>query len=89
MRLKRYICSAVVGLAALGASGCNFITKGQLAACQSQNRILAEQNKAQLAEIANLKVHARSVEDQLIHAERLAAQRSSAPEMSARPTERR
>ena len=89
MRLERFICCAGVALAALSASGCSFVTKSQFAACQSQNRILAEQNKAQLAEIENLKFHARRVEDQLIRAEALAAERSSAPEVSARPIERR
>lgn len=54
-------------VAALGACGC--ASKGQIAACQSQNRTLTEQTKAQLAEIENLKIHTRRVEDQLIRAE--------------------
>ena len=37
--------------------------------CQSQNRTLTEQTRAQLAEIENLKIHSRHVEDQLIRAE--------------------
>jgi chemotaxis protein MotB len=45
------------------------VPKGKLEAAQSQNRTLTEQSHAQLAEIENLKVHARSVEDQLIKAE--------------------
>ena len=51
------------------AAGCGYVPKNQLTACQSQNRALAEQTKAQLAEIENLKVHTHSVEDQLIRAE--------------------
>ncbi len=54
-------------LAALASCGC--ASKGQVAACQSQNRSLTEQTKAQLAEIENLKIHTRHVEDQLIRAE--------------------
>lgn len=41
----------------------------QLAAIESQNRVLTEQNRAQLAELENLKAHARSTEDQLRAAE--------------------
>jgi chemotaxis protein MotB len=44
-------------------------TPSQHAAVQSQNRTLTEQSRAQLAEIENLKVHSRSVEDRLIRAE--------------------
>lgn len=36
---------------------------------EAQNRRLGEQSKAQLAEIENLRVHARTVEDQLLQAE--------------------
>jgi chemotaxis protein MotB len=55
--------------AALSLSGCQWVSKGQLTAADSQNRILNEQNKAQLAEIENLKAHNRTVENQLIQAE--------------------
>jgi len=51
------------------ASGCSFVPKAQLAAAESQSRALGEQSRAQLAEIANLKAHARQVEDQLAMAE--------------------
>ncbi len=56
------ICLAVL-------SGCTLAPKGQLTACQTQNRSLSEQAKAQLAEIENLKAHNRTVENQLIQAE--------------------
>ena len=49
--------------------GCSWVPKSQLTACQSQQRTLAEQSRAQLAEIANLKVHARRIENQLIDSE--------------------
>jgi chemotaxis protein MotB len=56
----------------LVAAGCQSNT--QLASLQSQNRVLAEQNRAQLAEIQNLKIHNRHVEDQLIRAEQQLAE---------------
>jgi chemotaxis protein MotB len=56
-------------VAVLAASGCKMVSQSQYAAAQSQNRTLTEQTRAQLAEIENLKVHSRHVEDQLIRAE--------------------
>ncbi len=53
--------------AALAASCQN--TSNRVATLESQNRALSEQSRAQLAEIENLKIHTRNVEDQLIHAE--------------------
>jgi hypothetical protein len=53
-------------MAALACCGC---AHSQVATLQSQNRTLTEQTKAQLAEIENLKIHSRSVEDRLIRAE--------------------
>lgn len=49
--------------------GCAWVPKSQLTAVESQNRALTEQNRAQLAEIENLKSHSRQIEDQLILAE--------------------
>jgi outer membrane protein OmpA-like peptidoglycan-associated protein len=59
-------------LAALSASfcGCGFVPKTQFTSLESQTRILNEQNKAQLAEIANLKAHNQKLEDQLIEVEK-------------------
>lgn len=51
-------------------TGCGFVPKTQFNACESQARILNEQNQAQLAEIANLKAHSRKLEDQLLDAEK-------------------
>jgi len=51
------------------AAGCGFVPQSKYAAAQSQNRVLMEQNRAYVAEIENLKIHTRSVEDQLINAE--------------------
>jgi chemotaxis protein MotB len=53
--------------AALAACGCS--SSGKVAAIESQNRTLSEQTRAQLAEIENLKIHSRTVEDRLIRAE--------------------
>jgi flagellar motor protein MotB len=52
-----------------GASGCQFVPKSQLAACQNQCRLSGEQNKALQAEVANLRAHSRRMEDQLGQAE--------------------
>lgn len=54
---------------AMGLAGCGWVPQSKFSSLESQSRILSEQNKAQLAEIENLKVHARNVEDQLIRAE--------------------
>lgn len=51
------------------ACGCSS-TGGQLGTLQTQNRSLLEQNRAQLAEMENLKAHSRRLEDKLIDAER-------------------
>ena len=51
-----------------GLSGC-LVPQSELTTAQSQNRILAEQSRAQLAEIDNLKAHGRDVENQLIRTE--------------------
>ena len=68
-----YLCRGWLTAAMLASltalPGCQFAPKGQLTACQTQNRSLAEQTKAQLAEIENLKAHNRTVENQLIQAE--------------------
>jgi chemotaxis protein MotB len=56
-------------LAALACGGCGSVAQTQYASVQSQNRALGEQVQAQLAEIENLKLHSRHVEDQLIQAE--------------------
>lgn len=50
-------------------TGCALAPKSQLAAVEAKNRVLVEQNRAQLAEIENLRAHSRQVEDQIILAE--------------------
>ncbi len=58
----------------LASSGCSvLVTKAEFDTVQSQNRVLREQNQAQLAEIANLKVHSTNTEDQLMLAEQRVA----------------
>jgi len=58
----------------LPLTGCGWVPQGKFSALESQARILGEQNKSQMAEIENLKVHARTIEDQLILAERQLAE---------------
>jgi len=54
--------------AACTAAGCS--ASGRKAAeAQAQNRVLTEQNRAQLAEIENLRSHKRRIENRLIEAE--------------------
>ena len=71
----------LLGFTLLMAGGCSS-TGGQLGTLQTQNRSLLEQNRVQLAEIENLKTHARRVEDKLIDAERqlAALERQEPPE---------
>jgi hypothetical protein len=68
---RGYIATLWISLVACGCSS----TGGQLGTLQTQNRSLLEQNRAQLAEMENLKVHARRLEDKLIEAERREAER--------------
>ncbi len=58
----------IVLACACAAPGC--LASGRKATeAQAQNRVLIEQNRAQLAEIENLRSHSRQIEDQLIQAE--------------------
>lgn len=50
--------------------GCMFVPTTELNSAQVQNRVLTEQNKAQLAEIDNLKSHSRTLEDRVIRSEK-------------------
>ncbi|MEI8375703.1 MAG: hypothetical protein WCJ35_23015 [Planctomycetota bacterium] len=58
-------------------AGC-YVPKSQLVNFETTNRVLAEQNRAQLVEIENLKAHSRQTEDQLIRAEQELAARDQA-----------
>jgi chemotaxis protein MotB len=49
--------------------GCLLVPKTDLNASQTQNRALGEQNRAQMAEIENLKAHSRTLEERLIRSE--------------------
>jgi len=50
--------------------GCTVLPVTEWNATQAQNRALAEQNRAQLAEIDNLQAHCRTVEDRLLRDEK-------------------
>jgi chemotaxis protein MotB len=67
MPTSRRAWLVVLGIASV-AWGCQ-ASQSQVATLESQNRALTEQSRAQLAEIENLKIHARGVEDRLIRAE--------------------
>lgn len=62
--LHHKFAGAALGAFILALGGC-VVPQGQFDALQVQNRGLAEQNRAQLAEIENLKIHNRNTEDQL------------------------
>jgi outer membrane protein OmpA-like peptidoglycan-associated protein len=57
-------------LIAVAAPGCGFVPKTQFNTVETQARILNEQSKAQLAEIANLKAHNQKLEDRLLEVEK-------------------
>lgn len=81
MSAATYLASAL--LLCVLCSGCQWAPKGQLTVCETQSRSLAEQSKAQLAEIENLKQHGRELENRLIQSEEelaLAEQRSGLDE---------
>lgn len=60
-----HLLPASLVLATLTAlPGCLGVPRWQLTAYQSQNRALAEQCRAQLAQIENLEIHKRNIEDQ-------------------------
>lgn len=63
------ICWLLSFLSTALLAGCGWVPQSKFSSLESQSRILSEQNKAQLAEIANLKVHTRNIEDQLLRAE--------------------
>jgi len=67
--LPRLVWWGSVFLTCILSCGCAIIPRSELAALRTQNRGLAEQNRAQLAEIENLKIHSRNTEDQLMRTE--------------------
>ena len=68
MKANGWLATALLLTASAALSGC-LVPQSELTTAQSQNRILAEQSRAQLAEIDNLKAHGRDVENQLIRTE--------------------
>ena len=64
-RRTLYLAMLAAGL----ACGCQYLPNGRTAALESQNESLVEQSKAQLAELDNLRVHGRRMEDDLRRAE--------------------
>jgi chemotaxis protein MotB len=62
--MKVFLPLLAVSLVCL--SGCVLASRSDLDAATSRNRVLDEQNRAQLAEIENLKTHSHNTEDQLM-----------------------
>jgi len=67
--MKAFCCVLLAALAVVALPGCMVVPKSDLDASRADNQVLVEQNRAQLAEIQNLKVHSRSLEDRVIHSE--------------------
>jgi len=63
-RPPRTLAALATGLLLPLLTGC-LAPQSRLDALQTQNRALSEQSRAQLAEIENLRIHSRNVEDQL------------------------
>jgi chemotaxis protein MotB len=68
-------CLLAAAACLLAAGGCQWVPQGKFEAVQRQNRMLLEQQKAQLAEIENLKIHSHTIEDRLIQTEEDLARR--------------
>ncbi|HEX3657087.1 MAG TPA: OmpA family protein [Pirellulales bacterium] len=69
MSRTKAVCWLALWAGCCTATGCQFVPRSQLSASENRGRALAEQSQAQLAEIANLRAHNRTVEDRLIKAE--------------------
>ena len=70
MKALHWLSVLVLPLAFCAAAGCQVVPRNQLTGCETRCRVLAEQNRAQLAELENLKAHARDVEDRLMRTEK-------------------
>ena len=64
------LLSLLLGIAATAIMPGCVVPQTELNAANTQNRALTEQNRAQLVEIENLKVHNRTLEDRVIHSEK-------------------
>jgi chemotaxis protein MotB len=72
---RRRVVALLLLVALLPVGGCQWVPQGKFDAVQRQNRMLLEQQRAQLAEIENLKIHAHTIEDRLIQTEEDLARR--------------
>jgi chemotaxis protein MotB len=70
MAAQHWLVVALGCALGLSAAGCGWSPKQRLTAAENNNRTLQEQTRAQLAEIENLRAHAREVEQQLHETER-------------------
>lgn len=67
--------AAVLIGCSLLSSGCQWVPKGRLIACESQNRILLEQSKAQIAEMEQVRAHSGRLANRVIELEDSLAER--------------
>jgi hypothetical protein len=66
------------GIVAAALPGCVWVPATDWNTAQTQHRVLAEQNRVQLAEIENLRIHNRELEDRVISNEKQLAARPDA-----------
>lgn len=69
MAAHRSTGHVAVLLTAVLVAGCQWVPQSRYDASQAQLRALAEQSRAQQAELANLRAHSRQIESQLLRAE--------------------
>jgi chemotaxis protein MotB len=67
--MKALLWLVLCASAAVALPGCLVAPRTALNAANAQNRALSDQNRAQLAEIENLRVHSRTLEDRVIRSE--------------------
>jgi chemotaxis protein MotB len=69
MNSARCLLIFVVAAVSVASSGCLFVPKTKVNEAQAENRVYADQNKAQQVEIDSLKTTVRGLEEKLVRAE--------------------
>jgi len=59
-----------IGMAAMLLPGCAFVPAAKFHAAEAENRALAEQNRVLSAEVENLRLHGRRLEDRVLRGEK-------------------
>jgi chemotaxis protein MotB len=67
--MKTYVWLLLCVVAVATLPGCLLAPRTELNAAQTENHVLAEQNRAQLVEIEELKTHGKTLEERLVRSE--------------------